>query len=217
MSDINWSQEAVPMDNSSGLFYKFGQDKNGNWHILCSGDKNSLESNSVIYHDHYWQSNGQWYCQGRQGNSHTMNGDAFIEGIKRQNQRGSLNLTDAEKQELNLTSGVPSQLTSKQVQKLANYRALQAYGNAGYGGTNHGVEVSAYESDIFERLVTKHQSSNNSLVFRDAEDSQLSVPESAKGILKWKDATPDIRLPQATQTQPSSSNTNRKSTRKTTR
>ena len=60
MSRINWSQPARQMDLSSGLWYKFGQDETGNWHILCSGDRDSLENNSVVYHDHYWQNNGRW-------------------------------------------------------------------------------------------------------------------------------------------------------------
>ncbi|MEG4634223.1 hypothetical protein QUB56_32435 [Microcoleus sp. AR_TQ3_B6] len=217
MSRINWSEKAIPMNNTSGLFYKFGQDENGNWHILCSGDENSLENESVIYHDHYWQSNGRWYCQGRQGNTHTMNGDAFMEGIQRQNQRGSLNLTDEEKQELNLTSGVPNQLTPQQVKKLGDYRARQAYGNAGYGGRDRGVEVSSYESGIFERLVTQHQSSTSSLTWRDAEENRQSKPESGKHTLNWRDATPDMNSPQSTQTQSQSSQKVRKSTRKMTK
>jgi hypothetical protein len=216
-----WSQ-ARQMDNSTGLWYKFKQDGNGNWHILCSGDKNSLEDESVIYHDHYWQSNGGWYCQGRLADvdrekRHTMNGNAFIEEIKRQNERGCLNLTDAEKQELNLTSGVPNQLTTEKVKKLADYRARQAYGNAGYGGSDRGVEVSPYEFGIFERLVTQYQSSTSSLSWRDVEENRQSTPESVKATLNWRDSTPDMNSPQPTQTQAQSSQKIRKSTRKMTR
>ncbi|AFZ15619.1 hypothetical protein Cri9333_4853 (plasmid) [Crinalium epipsammum PCC 9333] len=211
-----WSQ-ATQMDNFSGLWYKFKQDSNGNWHILCSSDKNSLESQNIIYHDHYWQSNGRWYCQGRQGNKHTMNGDSFIEGIERQNQIASLDLTDAEKQELNLTSGALNRLTPQQVKKLADYRACQAYGNAGYGGTDRGVEVSLYEADIFERLVKQHQSSTSTLTWRDAEENRLSVTESAKQTLNWRDATPDINSRQPTQARHQCSHQIRKSTRKMTR
>lgn len=211
-----WSQ-ARQMDNSSGLWYKFQQDGNGNWHILCSADENSLEPQTVIYHDHYWQSNGRWYSQGRQGNKHTMNGDAFIEGIERQNQRGSLNLTDAEKQGLYLTSVASNQLTPQQVKKLADYRARQAYANAGYGGSNRGVEVSPYEAGIFERLVAQHQSSTSSLTWRDAEENRQSTPESAQQTLNWRDATPDMNSSPLTQTQHQSSHPIRKSTRRTTR
>lgn len=215
-----WSQ-ARQMDNSTGLWYKFKQD-NGNWHILCSGDRNSLEDQSVIYHEHYWQNNGRWYCQGRLPNvdnkkKHTMNGNAFSEGIEKQNQRGYLNLTDAEKQELNLTSGVQNQLTAQQVKKLADYRARQAYGNAGYSGNNQGVEVSPYEAQIFERLVNQHQSSASTLTWRDVEDNRQPTPESAKQTLNWRDATVDANSPQLTQTQHQSSHQIRKSTRKTTR
>lgn len=216
-----WSQ-ARQIDNSTGLWYKFKQDGKGNWHILCSGDKNSLEDESVIYHDHYWQSNRRWYCQGRLADvdtekRHTMNGNAFIEGIKIQNERGSLNLTDAEKQELNLTSGVPNQLTTEQVKKVADYRARQAYGNAGYGGSNKGVGVTAYEAAIFERLVNQYQSSTRSLTWRDTEENRQSTLESGKQKLNWRDATPDINSPQPTQTQAQSSQKIRKSTRKITR
>lgn len=191
MSRINWSQRSQQMDSSSGLWYKFGQDETGNWHILCSGDRDSLENSSVIYHDHYWQNNSCWYFQGRSGNRHIIGRDDLIPGIQRQNERNSLNLTEAEQQELNLNSGVTDKLTQQQIKKLADYRARQAYGNAGYVGDNHGVKMSPYECQICDRLIVQHQSSNNHLNWHDTNSGTTSVNQSHKKVLNWRDAPPD--------------------------
>lgn len=213
MSESTWS-EAKQIGH---LWYKFKQNPDGRWEILSSGDRDSLERNSVVSHDHYWQRNGRWYCQVKVGNRHIMHGEDFIDGIQRQNERNSLNLTDAEKQELNLTSGCHNQLTSNQVKKLANYRARQAYGNAGYGGSERGVEVSPDEGGIFERLVTQHQSSTTSLNWRDANNDTVAVNESATTALNWRDTTPDTNSSPPINHQIQASHKTRKSTIKTTR
>jgi hypothetical protein len=212
MSEPTWS-EAKQIGH---LWYKFKQNPDGRWELLSSGDRDSLESNSVVAHDHYWQSNGRWYCQVKVGNRHIMHAEDFMEGIQRQNQIGSLNLTDAEQQELNLTSGVPGQLTSQQVKKLAAYRARQAYGNAGYGGRDRGVEVSPYEAQSFDRLVAQYQSTTRPLNWRDANDTG-SVTEASKKALNWRDATPDTNAAPGINPQPPSSRKPRNSTRKNTR
>jgi hypothetical protein len=212
----HWS-EARQMDSASGLWYKFKQDDRGNWHILCSGDRGGLEKKSVIYHDHYRQSNGSWYFQGKKDNIHIIGRDSFIEEIKRQQDRNSLNLSEAEKQELNLTSGVPNRLTKHQVKQLADYRARQAYGNAGYGGDNHGIQVSAYEAEIFDRLVQQYQSTTCNLHWRDANDNKLSASEFSNSKLNWKDSEPEINSFSPKQTQQKPLSLNRKSNRKTTR
>lgn len=192
MARIHWSQQARQMDRSSGLWYKFGQDETtGNWHILCSGDRDSLEKNSVVYHDHYWQNNGRWYFQGRSGNHHVIGRDDLIPGIKEQNGRNSLNLTEAEQQELNLNSGVTGELTQQQIKKLADYRARQAYANAGYVGNTHGVEMSPYESQICDRLISQHQSPTHRLNWGDTNSDTTSGNQSAKKALNWRDAPPD--------------------------
>lgn len=214
MSDSMWS-EAKQIGN---LWYKFKQNPDGRWEMLCSGDRASLEQDSVVLHDHYWQRDGRWYCQVKVGgNKHIMHREDFIEGIQRQNERNSLNLTDAEKQELNLTSEVDNQLTPRQVEKLANYRVRQAYGNAGYGGSNRGVEVSSYEGEIFDGLVKQHQSSNTTLNWRDVNNDTVSVTEPAQTALNWRDATSDTNSALPINHQIQSSHQTRKSTRKTTR
>lgn len=218
MSRINWIQPARQMDAASGLWYKFGQDEDGNWHILSSGDRNSLEQSSVVYHDHYLQSNGRWYFQGKRGDRHIIGRDDLIEGIRRQNQTNSLNLTDAEKQEINLTSGSTGQLTSQQIKKLADYRARQAYGHAGYAGNTHGVEMSPYESQICDRLIAKHKSTTNRLNWRDANDATTPVNNSSQTVLQWRDASgsnPNADPPINRDLKPDIAA--RKSTRKTTR
>lgn len=198
-----WSQ-AQQLDNVSGLWYKFKQNSNGNMEILCSGDKDSLESESVVYHDHYWQNNGRWYFQGKSGNKHIIGKDGLIEGIQRQNQRGRLDLTEAEKQELSLTSNEGRQLTDNEVKKLANYRARQAYGNAGYGGNNHGVEVDSYVAEILNKQVKQYQ------------ESTISTPELSRKKLKWRDADNNTTSV-STNPQLNSSHQSIKLTRKTTR
>lgn len=214
MSGVTY-QDAKQVDNT-GLWYKFGRDQSGNLHILCSGDQDSLERNSVIGHTHYWQSNGKWYCQERIGNTHAMNADAFIEGIERENQRGSLNLTDTEKQALNLTSS-SNQLTNRQVKQLAEYRTNQAYGNAGYGN-NKGVELSASESQTLDRLAnSNYQPSTTNLTWRDPEDTTTS--DSTQNKLTWRDSTPNTNSCNSpnNQIQQSNQKKTQKSTRKTTR
>lgn len=209
----NWS-EARQMDSASGLWYKFKQDDRGNWHILCSGDRCSLEKESVIYHDHYWQSNGSWYFQGKQGDRHTIGRDGLIDEIQRQNERGSLNLSHAEQQELNLTSNKPNHLTEQQVKKLADYRARQAYGNAGYGGSNHGIQVSDYEAAIFDRLVEQYRSNTYHLNWRECQEQPTTECDSPKPKLNWKDNEPDINSLSPKQPQHKPLNLNRKSNRR---
>ncbi|GAB1545289.1 hypothetical protein NUACC21_79650 [Scytonema sp. NUACC21] len=187
--NINWSQ-AQQLDSNSGLWFKFGKDNNGNWHILSSGDKDSLEKNSVVYHDHNWQSNGKWYFQGRRGDKHIIGKDDLIEGIARQNQTGRLDLTEAEKQELNLTNEEERTFTRREVEKLAGYRARQAYGNAGYGGTNHGVEVDSNVAEILNKQVQQYQTSTQSklsLTWRDEDSTTASTSKSSTKILTWRD------------------------------
>lgn len=213
MSESAWS-EAKQIGH---IWYKFKQNPDGRWEILSSGDRDSLEKDTVVLHDHYWQRNGRWYCQVKVGNKHIMHGEDFIEGIQRQNERNSLNLTDAEKQELNLTSGFQNQLTSNQVKKLADYRARQAYGNAGYGGRDRGVEFSLDESGTLDRLVTQHQSSTTSLNWRDANNDTVEVNDSAKTALNWRDTAPDTNSFPTINHQIQVSHKNQKSTRKTTR
>lgn len=218
MSRINWTPSPRQMDASSGLWYKFGQDGDGNWHILSSGDRQSLESSSVVYHDHYWQSNGRWYFQGRRGDRHIIGRDDLIEEIRRQNQTNSLNLTEAEKQEINLTSGSTGQLTPQQIKKIADYRAHQAYGHAGYAGNTHGVEMPPYESQICDRLIAQHQSTTNRLNWRDANDATTPVNDSSQTVLQWRDASgpnPNADPPINRELKPDIPA--RKSTRKTTR
>lgn len=218
MSKINWIQPARQMDLSSGLWYKFGQDETGNWHILCSGDRDSLETNSVIYHDHYLQNNGRWYFQGKRGKNHIIGRDDFIEVINEQIERNSLNLTEAEQQELNLNSSVTGQLTQQQIKKLADYRALQAYGNAGYAGNTHGVEMSLYECQICDRLISQHQSSTNRLNWHDTNSDTTSVNQSPKKALNWRDAPPDNpNLSPEINPELGRDRSTRKSSRKTTR
>ncbi|RUS92677.1 hypothetical protein DSM106972_098510 [Dulcicalothrix desertica PCC 7102] len=216
--NINWSQ-AQQLDSNSGLWFKFGKDNNGNWHILSSGDKDSLEKNSVTYHTHHWQSNGQWYSQGRRGNKHTIGKDGLIEGITRQNQTGRLDLTEAEKQELNLTNEEEHTLTHNEVKKLADYRARQAYGNAGYGGTNHGVEVDSNVAEILNKQVQPYQTSTQpkpSLTWRDEDITTASVSESSTKTLTWRDEDSTTTSEPITHQQNSSKKT-RKSTRRNTR
>lgn len=215
---LNWSQPQQ-LDSSSGLWYKFAKDDNGNCHILSSGDKNSLEKNSVIYHDHYWQSNGKWYFQGRRGNKHIIGKDDLIEGITQQNQRGRLNLTETEKQELDLTNEEERTLTQREIKKLADYRARQAYGNAGYGGNNHGVEVDNNVGKILDKQIQQYQTSSqskSSLTWRDADSITTSVPETNIQTLNWRDADSTKTSAQVTHKQKSSKKT-RKSTRRSTR
>ncbi len=218
MSRINWTQSARQLDNSSGLWYKFGQDGDGNWHILSSGDRDSLEQNTVVYHDHYWQRNGHWYFQGRRGDRHIIGRDDLIEGIRRQNQTNSLNLTDAEKQEINLAAGSTGQLTSQQIKKLADYRARQAYGHAGYAGNTHGVEMPPDESQICDRLIVQHQSTTNRLNWRDANDETAPLNELSQNQLKWRDTTSENPNPVPQENrQLKSDRLNIKPNRKTTR
>lgn len=214
MSQSTWSDA----QQIGHLWYKFKQNPDGRWEILCSGDRDSLEKNSVVSHDHYWQRNGRWYCQVKVRNQHLMHKDDFIEEIQKQNEQTSLNLTEAEKQELNLSSGSQNQLTPQQVKKLADYRARQAYSNAGYGGSDLGIEVSRYEAGIFERLVCEHQSTASSLNWRDANEDTASVNDLENMTLNWRDAAPasDLTPPSSCQIQ-SSSPPAKKSTRKSTR
>lgn len=214
MSQLTWS-DAKQIGH---LWYKFKQNPDGRWEILCSGDRDSLERNSVVSHDHYWQRNGRWYCQVKVGNKRLMHKEDFIEEIQRQNEQNSLNLTEAEKQELNLSSGSQNQLTPQQVKKLADYRALQAYGNAGYEGSNIGIEVTPYEAGIFERLVSEHQSTTSSLNWRDANDDIVSVNDPENITLNWRNAAPatDLTPPSNYQIQ-SSTSPSKKYNRKTTR
>jgi hypothetical protein len=219
MSRINWSQPARKMDRYSGIWYKFGQDETtGNWHILCSGDRDSLENNSVVYHDHYWQNNGRWYFQGRSGNRHVIGRDDLIPGIQRQNERNSLNLTEAEQQELNLNSSVTGQLTQQQIKKLADYRARQAYGSAGYAGNSHGVEMSPYECQICDRLISQHQSPTHRLNWHDANSDTTPGNQSTNKALNWRDAPPgNPNLSPEINPELGRERSTRKSTRKTTR
>jgi len=218
MSRINWSQQSQQMDSSSGLWYKFGQDETENWHILCSGDRDSLENNSVIYHDHYWQNNGRWYFQGRSGNRHVIGRDDMIPEIQRQNERNSLNLTEAEQQEINLNPGVTSQLNQQQIKKLADYRARQAYGNVGYVGNTHGVEMSPYECQICDQLISQHQFSTNRLNWHDTNSDTTSVNQSSKTALNWRNTSPyNPNLSTTINPELERDRSTRKSTRKTTR
>lgn len=184
MSESTWSDA----EQIGHLWYKFKHNPDGRWEILCSGDRDSLETNTVVSHDHYWQRNGSWYCQVKVGTKRLMHKEDFIDEIKRQNQESSLNLTETEKQELNLSSGSQNQLTSQQIDRLADYKARQAYGSAGYGGSNIGIEVSPYEAAIFERIVSEHQSTTSSLNWRDANDDIASVNDQENITLNWRDA-----------------------------
>ncbi|NMG60028.1 hypothetical protein E1H12_16255 [Geitlerinema sp. P-1104] len=219
MSRINWSQKARQMDRSNGLWYKFGQDETtGNWHILCSGDRGSLENNSVVYHDHFWQQNGRWYFQGRSGNQHVIGRDDFIEVIQEQIERDSLNLTEEEKQELNLTNQLISQMTQQQIKKIADYRARQAYGNAGYVGNNHGVEMSDRECQICDQLVRQHQSFTNRLNWHNTNSNITSVKQDSKKALNWREAPPEnLNLSSGINPELGCDHSTRKSNRKTTR
>jgi hypothetical protein len=181
-------------------------------------DRHSLESSSVVYHAHYWQSNGRWYFQGRRGDRHIIGRDDLIEEIRHQNQTNSLNLTDAEKQEINLTSGSTGQLTPQQIKKIADYRAHQAYGHAGYAGNTHGVEMPPYESQICDRLIAQHQSTTSRLNWRDANDATAPLNDSSQTVLQWRDASqpnPNADPPLNRELKPDIPA--RKSTRKTTR
>lgn len=179
-----WSAP-IQLDSYIGLWYKFKQDRNGNWHILCSGDRQSLEKDSVVYHDHYWQSNNKWYFQGKKNHNHIIGRDELIQGIQKQNERGSLKLSDSEKQEININS--EQKLTQNQIKNLANYRANQAYGNAGYEGNIHGIEMPPYAAQSCNRLVQQYQSSTNYLNWRDLTNDTDAVSKNKD--LKWKNTT----------------------------
>ncbi len=198
------------------LWYKFKQDSTGNWHILCSGDPNSLEYNSVICHDHYWQNNGRWFVQIRRDNQHLIGRDGLIEGIQRQNERGRLELTQAEKQALNLTNTQEVKLTDREINKLADYRADQAYSNAGYGRSNHGVELEGTPSNVLNNLVKQYQVSTKVLNWRDVDNDEVSVPKLRAKALNWRDTkTEPASVPSNSDFQPSIPT--RKSKRKTSR
>ncbi|BAY99838.1 hypothetical protein NIES37_38210 [Tolypothrix tenuis PCC 7101] len=176
--------DSIQLDTSSGLWYKFGYEiveNNKKWHILSSGDRDSLEKNSIIYHDHFWQSNGHWYFQGRLQNQHIIGKDVLKEGIKIQNQRRRLELTEAEKQYLNLTSEEKRQLTEIEVNQLAIYRARQAYGNSGYSGSNHGIEVDQHLAHILDRQVQQYQASVQTSISTNFPQSTTKSPSSGAG------------------------------------
>ncbi|KPQ32412.1 MAG: hypothetical protein HLUCCO16_20190 [Phormidium sp. OSCR] len=79
MANSGWSN-AVQLDQSSNLWFKFKHDStNGNWDILCSGDKDSLDGDNIEYHDHYFLRNGTWYFQGNHKGEHTIGRDQFLD------------------------------------------------------------------------------------------------------------------------------------------
>jgi hypothetical protein len=187
MSKLIWSE----VRKIGTLYYKFKQNPDGRWEILASGDKASLETKSVATHDHYWQRDGRWYCQVKREKRHLMAPDDFIEGIKRQNSRNELTLSDAEKQKLNLAPSWQGNLTKSQIIQLSKYRAAQAYGNAVPGGQNCGVEVSSYEAKILDRLVKQYQAQTS--VVR--QDSTLNkIKWQLHNAQTQEDTTDNIQL-----------------------
>jgi hypothetical protein len=167
----HWGQ-AIQLDQSTGLWYKFKRQPNGAWEILCSGDRDSLDRGSVISHDHYWQKDGCWYFQGRVGSDHTIGRDAFLTDLRDRNQNGSLRLTDQESRALGISNNEETTcLTESQIKSIAAYRANQAYGSSGYAGNNHGIRVSSYDpngDERMNRLVNQYQQSlTQNLVWRD--------------------------------------------------
>ena len=129
------------------LWYKFQLDSENVWHILCSGDRDSLEPNSVICHHHYWKRNNQWYVQIKRGRNHVLSGDDFIQGVRRENERQNLMLSE------------------RQIKQEAHRRALRAYSKAGYGGRNRGVALDRYTGEQLDRLVAQYQSISSSSCF----------------------------------------------------
>jgi hypothetical protein len=184
----HWGQ-AIQLDQSTGLWYKFKHNPDGTWEILCSGDKASLDRNSVISHDHYWQKDGRWYFQGKVGNNHTIGRDGFLGDLRDRNQNGNLSLTDEEKCVLGISNNENIVLTESQIKSIADHRANQAYGNSGYVGDNHGIEVSSYDpngGERMNRLVSQYQqSSAQNLVWRD--NPELKMETQAQ--LNWRDDT----------------------------
>lgn len=182
--------EAIQLDLSSGLWYKFRQHSNGDWEILSSADKNSLEPDSVIYHDHHWQRDGKWYFQGKRGNSHTIGRGSFLKDLRRRNHNATLNLTENERQALALQNNSDTPLTERQIKLLADYRANQAYGSSGYVGNNHGIQVSSYDESGSVRLNRQiqeyQQKISKILAWR---DSQIPSSQSLSPELNWRDDT----------------------------
>ena len=197
-NETTWG-EAIQLDDSTGLWYKFGiRSNNRDWEIFCSGDKDSLEKGSVIYHDHYWQRDGKWYLQGKRidihtgRNIHTIGRDGFLEDLKIRNQEATLDLMEDERQLLGLQDSATPSLSRRQIESIANYRANLAYGTSGYRGDNHGVEVSSYDCNntittILNRQVQQYQeltqlTSGNLIWQNDSNPASESVlPE-----LNWR-------------------------------
>jgi hypothetical protein len=66
-----WSNY-IEFHRPSGLYYKMGRDSQGDPHLLCSGDKGSLERDSVLLHDHYWRRGNKWHYQVKKGDAHLL-------------------------------------------------------------------------------------------------------------------------------------------------
>ncbi len=189
MSNNGSWEQAIQLDQSTGLWYKFKRKPDGAWEILCSGDRSSLDRDSVISHDHYWQKDGRWYFQGRVGSDHTIGRDAFLTDLRDRNQNGNLRLTDEEKRVLGISNTENTFLTESQIKSIAAYRANQAYGSSGYVGDNHGIQVSSYDSEgdeRLDRLVNQYQQSlTQNLVWRD--NSELTTETQSQ--LAWRNDT----------------------------
>jgi|GEM_PF-2334346 len=188
-NDGHWGQ-AIQLDPSTGLWYKFKHNSDNTWEILCSGDRASLDRNSVISHDHYWQKDGRWYFQGKVGNNdHTIGRDAFLRDLRNRNQNGNLSLTNEEKRVLGISNNENIFLAESQIKSIADHRANQAYGSSGYVGNNHGIEVSSYDpngDERMNRLVNQsQQSSAQNLVWRD--NPELTMETQSQ--LNWRDDT----------------------------
>lgn len=181
-----WGQ-AVQLDQSTGLWYKFRQNPDGSWEILCSGDRDSLDRNSVVSHDHYWQKNGLWYFQGKLGDTHTIGRDAFLADLRSQNQNRDLNLSEEERRALGIFDNENIVLTDNQIKSVADRRANQAYGSAGYVGNNHGIEVSSFlgqdGDERIDKLVAQYQQlPTQNLVWRDTVQLATETPQQ----LSWR-------------------------------
>jgi hypothetical protein len=187
----HWGQ-AIQLDQSTGLWYKFKRKPDGAWEILCSGDRASLDRNSVISHDHYWQKDGRWYFQGKVGSDHTIGRDQFLRDLRDRNQNGNLRLTDEEKCVLGVSNNENIFLTESQIKSVATYRANQAYGSSGYVGDNHGIKISSYDPDGDERmnrLVNQYQQSlTQNLAWRD--NSELTTEIQPQ--LAWRNDASNV-------------------------
>ena len=185
-NDGQWRQ-AIQLDQSTGLWYKFKHHSDDRWEILCSGDRASLDRNSVVSHDHYWQKDGRWYFQGKVGNDHTIGRDDFSGDLRDRNQNGNLSLTEEEKRSLGISNNENILLTESQIKSIADYRSNQAYGSSGYVGDNPGIQVSSYDpngDERMNRLVNQYQqSSAQNLVWRDNQELRME----AQAQLKWRD------------------------------